>query len=126
LENRYETICIIKPDLGDEAIKAVVRKATDSLKGGGGQINKVDEWGRRRLAYPIQKKNEGYYVLFDYTSAPAVSKELVRILRLNEDVVRHQTVRFEGPEATPQGAQAPAETAEAGGAESGTEGGSDE
>jgi small subunit ribosomal protein S6 len=99
LERHYETIFIIKPDLGDEAVKGIIQKAADSLKKGGGQVNKVDEWGRRRLAYPIQKKHEGFYVLLDYSSSADVSKELERILKLNEDVVRLQTVKFEGPTA---------------------------
>jgi small subunit ribosomal protein S6 len=112
VERRYETICIIKPDLGDETIKGIIAKASDSLKGGGGQVNKVDEWGRRRLAYPIQKKNEGYYVLFDYLSSGDASKELERILKLNEDVVRYQTVRFEGNEPAPEESTGPEEAPE--------------
>jgi small subunit ribosomal protein S6 len=108
LERHYETILIIKPDLGDEAIKGIIQKASDSLKKGGGQVNKVDEWGRRRLAYPIQKKHEGFYVLFDYSSSADASKELERILKLNEDVVRLQTVKFEGPVAPAVVAEAPA------------------
>lgn len=118
LEKHYETICIIKPDLGDETIKGIIQKASDSLKKDGGQVNKVDEWGRRRLAYPIQKKHEGYYVLFDYSSSAQASKELERIFKLNEDVVRYQTVKIEGAAAPVSAEEATAPSGEVGEAES--------
>jgi small subunit ribosomal protein S6 len=97
MERHYETICIIKPDIGDEAVQGIVKKATGSLEKGGAELCKVDEWGRRKLAYPIEKKNEGFYVLLDYTSTPEVNKELERSFKLNEDVLRYQTVRIEAP-----------------------------
>lgn len=92
--NRYETVCIVRPDVAEDVIKGIIQKATSSLEGTGATVTKVDEWGRRRLAYPIQKKSEGYYFVLDYTSAPASSKEVERILGLNEDVLRQQTVRI--------------------------------
>jgi small subunit ribosomal protein S6 len=99
MERRYETICIIKSDLGDTAIQEIVKKASASIETGAGNLNILDEWGRRRLSYPIEKKHEGFYVLFDYTSTPEVSKGLERSFRLNESVVRYQTVRLEGKAA---------------------------
>jgi small subunit ribosomal protein S6 len=99
MERRYETICIIKSELGDDAIQEIVKKASASIEDGAGSINMLDEWGRRRLSYPIQKKHEGFYVLFDYTSTAEVSKSLERAFRLNESVVRYQTVRLEGKAA---------------------------
>lgn len=98
--NNYETVCIVKPDVGDEVVKGVIQKATTALETGGGTIYKLDDWGRRRLAYPIQKKNEGYYFVLDYTSTPAVSKEIGRLLGIHEDVLRYQTVRLEERPAT--------------------------
>jgi small subunit ribosomal protein S6 len=95
MERHYETICIIKSDIGEAAVQEIVKKATASLEKGDAEVCKVDEWGRRRLAYPIEKKHEGFYVLFDYTSTPGVNKELERSFRLNEDVMRYQTVRIE-------------------------------
>lgn len=92
--NKYETVCIVKSDAGDELIKAFIQKATGSLESGGGKLTKMDEWGRRRLAYPIQKKNEGYYFVMEYQSAPEVSKEIERLMKLNENVLRYQTVRI--------------------------------
>lgn len=95
MRNHYETVCIVRPDVAEDAIKGVIQKATATLTEGGGELKKLDEWGRRRLAYPIQKKTEGYYFVMEYMSAPGVSKEIGRLLGINEDVLRHQTVRME-------------------------------
>src|SRR3990172_7423275 len=92
--NRYEKVCIVRSDVAEDVVKGIIQKATTSLEGTGATVTKVDEWGRRRLAYPIQKKSEGYYFVLDYMSAPAASKEIERILGLNEDVLRQQTVRI--------------------------------
>ncbi len=95
MERHYETVCIVKPDIGDDAIKAVIEKSSGVVTSGDGTVARLDDWGRRRLAYPIEKKNEGYYFILTYTSEPAASKELERQLRLNEDVLRYQTVLLE-------------------------------
>lgn len=92
--NRYETVCIVRPDVAEDVIKGIIQKATSSLEGAGATVTKVDEWGRRKLAYPIQKKSDGYYFVLDYNSSPEASKEVERILGLNEDVLRQQTVRI--------------------------------
>ena len=91
--NKYETVCIVRPDVAEDAVKGIIQKTTASLESAGGTVARVDEWGRRKLAYPIQKKNEGYYFVLDYTSSPEGSKEVERLLRLNEDVLRYQTIR---------------------------------
>ncbi len=123
MDRRYETICIIKADIGEADIKAIVTKSSELITREAGIVNTVDEWGRRRLAYPIQKKNEGYYVLFDYNSNPTASKELERSLKINENVVRQQTVKLDteyvapavvpDPVEEPAAVAAPAETAPA-------------
>ena len=95
MQNHYETVCIVKPDVAEDVIKGVIQKAATTLTEGGGEMGKLDEWGRRRLAYPIQKKNEGYYFVMEYRSAPDVSKEIGRLLGINENVLRYQTVRME-------------------------------
>lgn len=92
--NRYETVCIVRPDVAEDVVKGIIQKATASLEGSGATVSRLDEWGRRKLAYPIQKKGEGYFFVLDYMSAPEASKEVERILRLNEDVLRQQTVRI--------------------------------
>lgn len=113
----YETVCIVNPDIGEDAIKEVVTKATGVIEEKNGVEVDVDEWGRRRLAYPIQKKSEGHYVVFTYTSPPGASKELERTFKFNEDVLRYQTVALKqreakAPEPTPESTteQAPAST----------------
>jgi small subunit ribosomal protein S6 len=117
--NRYETVCIVRPDVGDDVIKGIIGKATEALEGGGGEFHKLDEWGRRRLAYPIQKKNEGYYFVITYSSLPAVSKEVERLMKLNEDVLRYQTVRLEETEPVAEEKKESEEAAEAEGGEDG-------
>ncbi len=93
--NRYETVGIIRPDVGDDVIKGVISRAAELLTSNGGNVVKLDEWGRRRMAYPIAKKNEGYYFVLTYSSLPETSKEMERTLKLNEDVLRYQTVRLD-------------------------------
>lgn len=93
--NRYETVCIIRPDVGDDVVKGVIARSSELVTSEGGAVLKLDEWGRRRLAYPILKKNEGYYFVLTYSSLPATSKEIERTLRLNEDVLRYQTVKLD-------------------------------
>jgi small subunit ribosomal protein S6 len=120
---RYETVCIVRPDAGDDLIKAVIKKATATIEGGGGRLLKLDEWGRRRLAYTIRKRHEGYYFVMDYESSPEASKEIERQMRLNEDVLRYQTVRVTLPPAAPEQAASTAETPkQAAVAEGGTHG----
>jgi small subunit ribosomal protein S6 len=94
MERHYETVFVVKPDIGEEAIKGIIGKATSIVEGADASDVSVDEWGRRRLAYTIQKKNEGFYFLVTYTAQPAAMKELERMFRLNENVIRYQTVRL--------------------------------
>ncbi|MFQ5428631.1 MAG: 30S ribosomal protein S6, partial [Thermodesulfobacteriota bacterium] len=95
MERHYETIWIVKTELGAPGIKEIQEKASAVITGGKGTVNKVDEWGVRRFAYPIQKKNEGYYTLMDFNSEPAAVAEMEKIFKFNEDVVRYQTVRLD-------------------------------
>lgn len=86
--NKYEAMYVITPELEDEAIKGIIEKYTGIITANGGEIEKVDEWGRRRLAYPINYKTEGYYVLMTFVSGPAFPRELDRKLRIAEGVMR--------------------------------------
>ena len=88
----YETLGIVNPDLAPEAVAELIAKTTSIIEDGGGSIYKVDEWGRRKLAYPILKKMDGYYFLSVFSSPVAVKNEVERILKLNEDVLRYQTI----------------------------------
>ncbi len=88
----YETIYIISPELPDEDIAAVVDKFRAIIEDGGGTMVKVEDWGRRRLAYEVKKFHKGYYVLFDYGATPAAVAEMERNFKIDERVIRYLTV----------------------------------
>lgn len=94
--NKYEALYIITPDLEEEAAKAVVEKFSGIVTANGGQVESVDEWGKRRLAYPIDYKTDGYYVLMTFLSAPEFPKELERNYRIDESILRYLVTRKEG------------------------------
>jgi len=109
MERNYETVVIVKPEVGEADLKGIIKSAGTAIDGGGGRVERVDEWGRKRLAYPIAKKNEGYYVLFDYSGSPASVKAIERFFKFNEEVLRYQTVKLDGKEAvSPARAETPA------------------
>jgi small subunit ribosomal protein S6 len=97
---RYELMLVVRPDVADERVQAVIDKATRSITGAAGQIVKVSPWGRRRLAYPIGQYREGsyYIVLFDAPSEAVL--ELERGLNITEEVMRHLVTRVERPTAS--------------------------
>ncbi len=86
---QYELMCIFEPDLDETALNGMIEKIKGWVAERGGSIEKVDVWGRRKLAYPIRKKNEGQYVLFNLKLAPSATAELERTLRYQEAVMRH-------------------------------------
>ena len=90
--NSYETLFITDVSNGEEATKATVEKFT-SLIGSNGEIIEVNQWGKRRLAYPINDKNEGYYVLVTFNAPTAFPAELERIFGITEDIMRSVTTR---------------------------------
>jgi small subunit ribosomal protein S6 len=75
-------------------VQQVINRSTELLTKGEGRVNRVEKWGKRRLAYELNHRTEGYYVLFDVTSDPAPMDELDRTLRLADDVLRHKIVRL--------------------------------
>ena len=87
LSANYEAVFILRPDLSEEATAALVAKFK-TLVEGKATLNEVDEWGKRRLAYPIQDLHEGYYVLMTFTAAPEFPRELDRIFRITDGVMR--------------------------------------
>ena len=90
----YEVMVILEPSLEESAVQAVINRSTEQLQSGGGTVNRVDKWGKRRFAYELAKKTEGFYVLLDVTAEPAPMQELDRTLRLADDVLRHKIVRI--------------------------------
>ena len=84
----YELMVIIDPTLEDEKKEATVETVKGIIEADG-TVGEVDVWGLRKLAYPIQKKNEGYYVVVTFQASPELPKELDRRLRISEVVMRH-------------------------------------
>ena len=87
VNGNYEVVYILDPAMGEEAIAAMVAKFK-TMAEARGTVAEVDEWGKRRLAYPINDKNDGYYVLMTFTSAPSFPLELDLIFRITDGVFR--------------------------------------
>lgn len=92
---RYEVMVILDPSIEERAVAPTLDQFLSVVKNGGGSVEKVDVWGRRRLAYEIKKKSEGLYAVIDLTAEPAVVKELDRQLSLSETVMRTKVIRPE-------------------------------
>lgn len=91
----YETLYILKPDLEDEKKDALIAKFSDIITAGGGAISKTDEWGKRKLAYPINYINDGYYVLTYFSANTDLPAELERNFKISEDVIRYIVVNLD-------------------------------
>lgn len=91
---KYEVMFIIDPILEDEKKNAVVERVQEIINADG-EVSSVDTWGMRKLAYPINKKNEGYYVVVEFKASPELPKELDRRLRISDDVMRHIIINKE-------------------------------
>lgn len=85
----YELVCIIQPDLDETAFNGVLDRLKSWVSETGGSVDKVDVWGRRRMAYHIHKHREGQYVLLNITMNPAATSGLERNIRFQENVMRH-------------------------------------
>ena len=97
----YEVMVILEPSLEESQVQQVINVSTEQLQAAGSTVNKVDKWGKRRFAYELAKRTEGFYVLLDVSSEPEPMAELDRTLRLADDVLRHKIVRL--PEAAISG-----------------------
>ena len=94
--NQYEVMYVIDAALEDGARVELINRFSDLVKKNGGEIDRVDEWGKRRLAYAINYKTEGYYVLM-YIKAPSeLPRELERNMQIVDSVLRYLVVRYEG------------------------------
>jgi small subunit ribosomal protein S6 len=91
----YEELFIIRPDATEEEIDQVIEPLKNVITGAKGTVDKVEKWGKRRLAYRVDKHREGSYVLFQFTAAPETVKELERRLRVTDDVIKFLTVRID-------------------------------
>ena len=111
----YEVMVIFDAGLDEEVLRGLVDRSVELLKSKGAVPGRVDVWGRRRLAYEIRHKTEGYYVLVEVSGEPAALAELDRMLSLADEVIRHKVIRLPDsvvarPRSTPAAAEAsPAE-----------------
>jgi small subunit ribosomal protein S6 len=100
----YELMVIIDGDLDDTAARAWIKSITDSITSAGGSVHgKPDWWGRRQYAYPINKKEYGYYVVFNLLATGGALDELERSFRIADDIVRHKLIRLPDAEADRRG-----------------------
>ena len=93
--NQYEVLYVITPELDDETNQAVMEKFAGIITANGGEVEKTDVWGKRRLAYAIDYKTEGYYVLVNFKSAAAFPAELGRIFNITEGIMRSIVIKKE-------------------------------
>ncbi len=134
---RYECVVILEPELPDDDIKNFTEKYTQLIKASTGEVIKIEDWGIKRLAYLVNKKEKGRYILFDFVGLPALILELERQLKIADEVMKYLSVKLEDsvdleafkaakevppPEpaaavaaepAAPEGAEAPAQEAPA-------------
>ena len=100
----YELMIIIDGDVDDPKAQAFMKTVTDGVTAAGGQLHgKIDWWGKRQFAYPIDKKPAGYYMVAEILAAPGALDELERTLRLADEVVRHKLIRLPDAEAERRG-----------------------
>ena len=86
---KYETIYILNQSFDEENVKANIEKFKGVIENGGGTVENVDFWGKRKLAYEISKVSEGYYTLINFTAGTELPRELDRIFRITDGVIRH-------------------------------------
>jgi small subunit ribosomal protein S6 len=90
----YEVMVILDAGLEEDAIRAIADRARQIITNGGGTLDRVDRWGKRRFAYEVHHRSEGYYLLLEITADPAIVAALDRMLGLADDVIRHKVIRL--------------------------------
>lgn len=89
----YETMFILRPDLEEEAVEAVTTRFQGLITDGGGTVAGVNKWGKRRLAYEIQGYGEGVYVIMEFSAEADVARELERVFKITDEVIRHLLIK---------------------------------
>lgn len=92
--NKYELLCVFEPNTEEEKRNQLLDKFKGIIEADG-EVENVDEWGLRKLAYEINKIKEGYYVLMNFTTNPDTPKEINRNLKIADEVIRHMIIRIE-------------------------------
>ena len=97
---KYETIFILDPDLEEEKAQAAIEKVKGIITQTNGEILKIEDWGKRKLAYEVKKKSKGHYVLIHFSGSPASLSELERNFRVMDAVIKFQSVRLDERQAS--------------------------
>lgn len=95
MTSKYETVFIVNPDLSEDAAKGMLEKFSGIITENGGSIDKVDEWGKKKLAYLIDDYSEGYYYVVNFTSGAEVPAELDRVFNITDGILRSIIIRIE-------------------------------
>ena len=95
LTSKYELVFIVRPDLSEEAAKAMCEKFTGLITSNGGIVDGVNEWGKKKLAYPIDDLTEGYYFIVNFTSVATLPAELDRVFNITDGILRSLIVQLE-------------------------------
>jgi len=90
---KYEVIYIVRPTVDEEGLEAVVSKFENLVKNNGATVEKIDRWGKKRLAYEIKDFTEGFYVLMYFTAEPQVVFELERVMKITDEIIRHMVIK---------------------------------
>jgi small subunit ribosomal protein S6 len=91
---RYETIFIVRPNVGEDEIEAITSKTSSIIEGDGGTIIRINNWGLKKLAYLIKKESQGHYVYVDFAGIPASVAEIERIFRIDDRILKYLTVKL--------------------------------
>ena len=92
--NKYEVMFIAKP-IEETEVDPIVTFVSDLLTKNGCNIEKVDRWGKRHLAYPVKKQADGYYVLINFEAEPATIKEIDRVMKIRDEILKHLIVKID-------------------------------
>ena len=88
-QRAYEAMVILNPNVGEEQLTAATQRLQDQITARGGEITKVDTWGRRRMYYPVKHLRDGHYIVYSFNADPARVREVEATWRIAEDVLRH-------------------------------------
>lgn len=90
---KYEVVFVHRPDLDEEKSAALIERFKDLIESNGGEVLKIDKWGKRRLAYEVKDLREGVYIIVHMNAEPKVATELDRVFKITDEVLRHIIVR---------------------------------
>ena len=99
----YEVMVILDPELEDRTVQPSLETFLNVVRADGGSVDKLEVWGRRRLAYPINKKNDGYYIFYNVIAPGGALDEMERSFRIADEVIRHKLFRLPDSEAKSRG-----------------------